>query len=1013
MATSPLLAAGQMAATATATASSSSTAPLVPQPIHLVELLLGPQETVAVAVEAFVVRPSGDRRRRVVAVVGSAGGEAGVLLCRRNADALVVGHALGVGAAFAMRLAQDKASKGLALTLAFGADSVVVTAPLADLQPLLRELRVRAQDAKDRKLAGDFKWLANYRNQLDVANRAPYHVSTNPFILNDFSLNSSNSLIIKENWIASQHRAREQEFVTFDSIKIFTGTWNVNGQDPSEAIDSWLSKDADIYVLGFQELDLNTEIYLFSDDSKQKKWAELIEGYLGSLKAKFYKVASRQLIGMLILVYAKETNRRDIGEVATEAIGTGLMGFGNKGGVSCRFRFKDSYLCFVNAHLAADTNQVERRNQDYTDICKRTKYPLGGTYASVRDYLIHNPWVYTMIDMNSPVASTPASPSATNLLGIFDSDHLFFMGDLNYRIPLADSAAKLLLAENELERLFEYDQLNVEKRSLRVLQGFKESTITFQPTYKFDVGTNEYDTSEKKRSPSWCDRIFWFSNPYRKDYEQWIENLWYKSTMDLKMSDHKPVSAMFKAQIRTVDDSKKEALTEDLMKVLDKMENESLPRLEVEEDIVPFGDIKFLNATTRCVHVRNSGKVVAHFKFLGKGRDNLPAKSFYFMSPQSGTLYPGDVMKVNITILVRDVITCGKLNFGEETLDDVLILHTDLGKDAFISTEAVWLPTSFGNNLEVLCSVSKPIRFCGGVEGVKLVADHLKTSDGKGRESLDAKLVVSTELKEMVVSPEENSSIPKELWRLVDFIYRYGMDVDNLFRTPGDPFLVQYITECLDTGAEFDVEGLLLDFVDELEHFTAKGLNLDSASQEELHDSIATPANGGDTSIILDIDLLLKSTSTTSGGRPESPTKHGHVLKLSRRKGRIVAVHSMAECLFKFLDGLVVPVMTPTVFMWCVTEGYLDQLIAQQILAAIPPVHGHVFVYLVSFMKETLGAYNGSPELNLESLARLFAPFIVKKPPNVDVSFLKEVGGFGVDMRATMFVMQFLKGRVE
>ncbi|KAJ3023387.1 UNVERIFIED_CONTAM: hypothetical protein HDU68_008622 [Siphonaria sp. JEL0065] len=916
---------------------------------------------------------------------------------------------------------QQQQQSELTLTLVFGVDAVVLSGALPDLQPLLVALRAAKTHASASPLPQDaFPWLEKYRNQLVSPPSAKrIHASTNPFILDDFALNQTSSRIIKENWLALQLRSREREFSAYQPVKIFTGTWNVNGQDPTESIAPWLSNKndsipADIYVLGFQELDLNTEIYLFSDDSKQKRWAELVEGFLGTLKDKYYKIASRQLIGMLILVYAKEANKVDISEISTEAIGTGLMGFGNKGGVSARFRFKDSYLCFVNAHLAADTNQVERRNQDFTDICKRTKYSLSGTsYLGARDYLTHNPWVYTIVDLASPAVS-PTSPTALNSVGIFESDHLFFMGDLNYRIPLSDSAAKLLLADNELEKLFEHDQLNVEKRFLRVLNGFKEAQITFKPTYKFDVGSNEYDTSEKKRSPSWCDRIFWFANPYKKDEEgEWIENLWYKSSMELKMSDHKPVSAVFQAQIRTVDDSKKETISEELMKVLDKLENDSLPRLEVAEDIVSFGDVKFWDASTRCVHVKNTGNVVAHFKFLAKGKDLVAAKPFYFMSPQTGTLFPGDVMKVNITILVREVGICAKLNFGEETLDDMLILHTDLGKDMFITTRATWLPTCFGNNLEVLCSVSKPIRFCGGVEGVKLVANHLKS--GKGREALDAKLVVSTELKEMVVSPEENTSIPKELWRLVDFIYRYGMDVDNLFRTPGDAFLVQYITECLDTGGEFDVEGLLLDFVDEGEQLAATGINIDSASQEELHQSDSTPTNNGDSStIVLDIDLLLKSsTPTASGNGRESPSKHshGHVLKLTRRKGRIVAVHSMVECLFKFLDGLAVPVLTPTVYLWCVTEGYLDYAIAQQILAAVPPVHGHVFVYLVSFLKETLGAYGGSPELNLESIARLFSPLIVKRPANLDVSFLKDVGGFGVDMRATMFVMQFLKAR--
>ena len=48
---------------------------------------------------------------------------------------------------------------------------------------------------------------------------------------------------------------------------------------------------------------------------------------------------------------------------------------GNKGGVGVRLRFHDSYLCFMGCHLAAFTDQVDRRNQDFGEICKRLTFP--------------------------------------------------------------------------------------------------------------------------------------------------------------------------------------------------------------------------------------------------------------------------------------------------------------------------------------------------------------------------------------------------------------------------------------------------------------------------------------------------------------------------------------------------------------------------------------------------------------------------------------------------------------
>ena len=45
----------------------------------------------------------------------------------------------------------------------------------------------------------------------------------------------------------------------------------------------------------------------------------------------------------------------------------------------------------------------------------------------------------------------------------------------------------------------------------RVFVGMREGPISFRPTYKFDKGSANpyaYDSSEKRRVPAWCDRVF-------------------------------------------------------------------------------------------------------------------------------------------------------------------------------------------------------------------------------------------------------------------------------------------------------------------------------------------------------------------------------------------------------------------------------------------------------------------------------------------------------------------------
>ena len=41
-----------------------------------------------------------------------------------------------------------------------------------------------------------------------------------------------------------------------------------------------------------------------------------------------------------------------------------------------------------------------------------------------------------------------------------------------------------------------------------MLRGFKELPPGFDPTFKYDLTPPyDYDTSEKKRAPAWCDRV--------------------------------------------------------------------------------------------------------------------------------------------------------------------------------------------------------------------------------------------------------------------------------------------------------------------------------------------------------------------------------------------------------------------------------------------------------------------------------------------------------------------------
>jgi hypothetical protein len=42
-----------------------------------------------------------------------------------------------------------------------------------------------------------------------------------------------------------------------------------------------------------------------------------------------------------------------------------------------------------------------------------------------------------------------------------------------------------------------------------VFKNFFEGDINFAPTYKYDLFSDDYDTSEKCRAPAWTDRVLW------------------------------------------------------------------------------------------------------------------------------------------------------------------------------------------------------------------------------------------------------------------------------------------------------------------------------------------------------------------------------------------------------------------------------------------------------------------------------------------------------------------------
>lgn len=106
---------------------------------------------------------------------------------------------------------------------------------------------------------------------------------------------------------------------------------------------------------------------------------------------------------------------------------------------------------------------------------------------------------------------------------------------MNYRItgtPLRQD-----FDTSDYSELVKKDQLYQEMQAQRVFVNYTEGPIHFRPTYKYDPGTDDWDSSEKNRPPAWCDRVLWKGDR--------ISQLEYTSVMSIQLSDHKPVYAVF------------------------------------------------------------------------------------------------------------------------------------------------------------------------------------------------------------------------------------------------------------------------------------------------------------------------------------------------------------------------------------------------------------------------------------------------------------------------------------
>ncbi|KAI2471903.1 DNase I-like protein [Annulohypoxylon bovei var. microspora] len=367
--------------------------------------------------------------------------------------------------------------------------------------------------------------------------------------------------LLQDDFLENEMKSLDTQYCKFEDLKVLAMTWNAGASTPnslrySESDSIFIqnllqsSDPPDIIIFGFQELvDLEdktaTAKRFFKpkkkDASDQEKmshqyrdWRDFLVRSLDDYMPAdhlYHLLQTATLVGLFTCIFVKSNLRDRIRNLNNTEIKRGMGGLhGNKGAIVVRFMIDDTSLCFINCHLAAGQSGANQRHNDIAAIMETPLLPVERD-PSVR------------------IDSYVGGGDGTMVL---DHELCLLNGDLNYRIDtMSRDTVVIAVKQNNLAKLLERDQLLVARRRNPAfkLRAFDEMHIEFPPTYKYDVGTDNYDTSEKKRSPAWCDRLLHrgFGRIQQFEYRR----------HEVRVSDHRPVTGQFKFTVKSISPKKR------------------------------------------------------------------------------------------------------------------------------------------------------------------------------------------------------------------------------------------------------------------------------------------------------------------------------------------------------------------------------------------------------------------------------------------------------------------------
>eukprot|EP00760_Papus_ankaliazontas_P027763 PhM_4_TR3438/c0_g1_i1/m.86141/K01099/INPP5B_F; inositol polyphosphate 5-phosphatase INPP5B/F len=592
-------------------------------------------------------------------------------------------------------------------------------------------------------------------------------------------------------WVRHQIEFYSDSYTRTERITVAVASFNVDSKRPSGDLTKWLRLDDTpaIIAVGLQELDMSANAMLRGETEAQHPWRETLCQLIGadtdsrSISQSYFMLGAKQMVGLYLAVFLHKANFLVCRHVRMNVVSTGAMmgALGNKGGIGLRLQIHRTSMLFVVAHLAAHMNEVDKRNKDFTAITSGL--------AFLRD---ESGGVYTTSD----------------------HDYVFFFGDLNYRIDgySYEQVLEFIRVKNN-KALLASDQLRRElQRPNCVFNGFTEVPPTFPPTYRFDSGTTTYDTSEKRRVPAFTDRILWWVRPHRgvaqDALQERVEQTNFDSFPSVTISDHKPISALFRVAVSVEVEAERRKIYEELKAQVEGVGFDRIvvPKIELSTTQLAFDDATYGSSEERTIVVENKGQCVVELSVhilkaeIGKTQTlvssytghggvggNAPAGGtpgvravhndrWLSVKPLEQVIFPGE----RATLTVECGIDRASLDYQELVgpyegvekflLREWLVLIPKNGPPNYIEANVRVAPSCFGNTLEHL------VRFGPNTTCVEAYRKGITETPSAAR-----------------------PRIPKEVWLLVDYLYHHGITTPDLFQTTGRTEDVERVRELLDT----------------------------------------------------------------------------------------------------------------------------------------------------------------------------------------------------------------------